>query len=127
MGVEWENMKNIELSAVQRFNLAIIIRSKRYDNETVAEMMFVLLKRIRLSSEMLEGVVIAAPTPDSPGREIVRVDKLSALPLSTLEFENGEVKGLLRRLSEWSKENGLAAEDVEWFMPLKEALESAKE
>lgn len=115
------------MSGVQRFNLANIIRAKRYDNETVAEMMFSLLKRVRLDAESLDGVVIPAPTADNPGREVIRLDKLKGLPETALEFDGSEVKGLLRRLEEWFKENGLAAEDCEWFFPLKSGLDAMKE
>ena len=119
-------MSSISLTSPQRLNLANVLSGKRHDSDSDAELVHGVLERIRLTKDQLRQITRPAPTLEQPDRGIIDIEKLGELPTVPFEFEKAEASKVLEILLKWRDENNLSADDVEWYIPLKKDLESAK-
>ncbi len=112
----------IQLTGMQRVNVESIIRAKRYNDYDDADIYYAILKKTRLSAEDRKKYVRDLPD----GRAVLSIEEIGKLEPLDVELERAELLKLRSRLEEFVKDPGIGAEDVEWFGPLKTALDDAK-
>jgi hypothetical protein len=110
-------MKTVELTARQRLNVEGMISSKAGTLSFEEQILWAeIRKKVKVSVEDRELLINDRVIPP-----VVDEEAIDAYPVSTVDLENEEVRGLLKMVKEWAK---YSDGDTVWSVPLKEALEA---
>lgn len=115
-------MSIVKLTVLERLNLEGVIRSQRCHVVSDAELFFAVKNKIFLPEVERKRYLIEV----RPGEAQIDLNMARGAEEAQVELEGAEVTKLLERLEGFVREPGIAPDDVEWFVPLKQKLEAAR-